>query len=639
MSRICLRRIRLSRPPQARIGQAARNLHTSTCVQTAAALAPAAVRDLTAFTSKRDPMEMLRWKKLDEFSTSLDLESLGHRRVWSSYVDLLSFLRPDQIPLHLHQKTLRQCTTSIESARYDLVMRMQRKEEIRPGHRHESRFRAIIYNMRQAGYSPGADDYHFILRHFAAVGYHTGSLQVLKEMSHVGLEKTPEAYRFCLQALDRRLTLPCWQENKSEFAEAISKLVSKLLVEMQQNNVEMTSEIVDLCFRILGENLLDGPFEKLMRQAYGIDLNYPDRPPLEYWTTGRTVSAANAPLRASAPYPFTTSALNNTIDFLGRKRRISKLVQAFEVLTTPLPARASTSRDSSYMDDEDEDFGYDRPEVAPYTPPHAQPNTETYTRLIRWISRANNAPLARHYLYQAYQVDLEADRALRTSVSGRKALPHELRIPQCRLTSKMIHYVFGLTNRQKKIPMMRWLLHILRKIKNHRRTGIMFYRNVLERWRPSAGDEERIGPSAPELVETVADEGEIKQKLADLNLQLLVLRREYSRLLLLEEHMIHVMGRQTQRIKERLGRRVWAQKDIYLRTQCARVTVSKEQWRQLVQFRSTRRTVTQNPQDEPALGLPNPHTPIFRVPQLGFFTPSAPYRNIPEISPQQKMGE
>lgn len=632
MSRICLRTICISRAPQAKVTRVIRELHTSTPCQLTAVLTPS-VHDTSASTSRRDPTEARRWAKLEELKTNLQLENIGRHRVWSSYLDVLNFLRPAQVPLHVHQAVLRRCTTSLDVARYNLAVRIQKREVILPSHSHETRFRRIIYNMRRAGHAPQPEDYHFILQHFAAVGHHIGALQVLDEMSQVGLQRTTEAYRLCLEAFARRITLPCWRDDRAKLATAISKLAARVLSEMQRNNVEMTGETVELCFRILGQGLQDEPFEKLMRRAYGVDLSYPDRPPLEFWSKQPTISADGAPLRASAPFPFTTPALNNTIDFLGRKRRISKLVQAFEVLTTPVPTQASSPIGSSYVDEEDDDFGYDHPEVAPFTPPRAQPNTETYTRLIRWLSKANHAPLARHYLYQVYVLDRKADWALRRTLSKPDGLLQDFEIPRCRLSTKMINSVFGLTHRQKKLPMMRWLLHILRKTKNARRSEILFYRN-LEKWRPAAPEEELDDASNAQEARTPEDQATIDQKLSDLGIHLLLIRREYSRLLLLERRLVDVLGRQTQRVKERLGRRVWTQKDIYIRSQTERVLVSKEQWRQIVQYRLTRRTLPDDPNDEPALGLPNPHSPIFITPQVGFFTPSTARQTRLEAPPQ-----
>lgn len=583
MSRVCLRTINITRLSQAPARRAVRRLHASALSKSAAVVAPTFhLPETNAYITKRNLSEVLGRKKLEDFVKSLDLESLGHRRVWSSYVDLLSFLRPEQISLEIHQKVLRRCTTSLDAARYDLVERMQQRQRIRAGHTHEMRFQAIIHNMRQAGYTPDAEDYHFILQHFAAVGYHLGALQVLKEMGHVGLQKSPMAYELCLRALARRLNLPCWHEDRPKLAAGITRMVFKMLVEMRDNRVELNSRNIDLCLRVVGESLEDEPFEKFMRLAYGVDLTFPDRPPLEFWSQDASTQSSEGPGMFSTltPYPFTTSTLNSTVEFLGRKGRISKLVQAFEVLSSPLPTAASITRDSAYMDDEDEDFGDDRPEVAPYKPPHAQPNSETYERLIRWTSKANHAPLARHYLYEVYCLDRATNGALRKSLSHLRDRPEEVRIPRAMLTSKMIQSVFGLTNREKKLPMTRWILHRLRKMKNNRRSDIIFYRKFEEKWKqPTEGSEEQAGsgtptdasqphsPPATESAELFENQDLVESRLSDVNVHLLVLRREYSRILVLERHMVDVLGRNTQRIKEKLGRRVWASKDIYLRSQ------------------------------------------------------------------------
>ena len=599
----------------------------------------------------------MRWKKLQDLKRNLETDGFSRGRVWSSYVDLLSFLRPDEIPLEIHRQVLRKCTTSLAQARYDVVARMQEKQRIRAVHPHEARFQAIIYNMRQGGYKPSTSDYHFVLRHFAAVGQHVGSLQVLQEMSQMGVEKGTKTYELCLQALYRRLTLPTWHGDRPKLATGISTMVFKLLKEMEQSKVPLTSTNVDLCFSIIGEALEDEPFERLMKLAYGIDLAYPDRPPLEFWdkklSSTKSEDSSLSPLH---PFPFTTSALNNTVEFLGRKGRIAKLVQAFEVLTTPLPTGASTSRDSSYLDDADDDFGDDHPEVAPFTPPHAAPNTLTYERLIKWISRDNHAVFARHYLYQAYRCDRENEKALRVALSQEDVDHRQVQVPNLMFTAKMLLSVYGLTNREKKLPMMRWTLHMLYRVKRRRRADIAFFRRLVERLEEGAtarrrADKEALAVIAstwgtPELelelptedvVESIqvssspsisrsdsgtsrVSETEVQSSSAtetsdekttedvsehdetvtsspsqrprvkgfSPNLHLNLLRREYSRLLILERRMTDVTGRTTQRIKEKLGRRVWASKDIYLRSQAARVLITKEQWRTSVNYRPRR---------------------------------------------------
>ncbi|KAI0340950.1 hypothetical protein BDW22DRAFT_1359802 [Trametopsis cervina] len=675
-SRLCLRtKIPLNKFPQASTSALSRCLHTSPPCNSAAVLTPSVELDLSRPTLiRRDPKEAIKWKKLEDFKASLEQEGFSRGR----------------IPLKVHQKVLRRCTNSLAQAKFDLLLRMQRKEKIRAVHPYESRFQAIIYNIRQAGYQPSANDYHFILLHFAAVGQHLGALQVLREMSEIGLQRTGKAYGLCLQAMHRRLTLPIWHEARPRLAAGIAKLVFKMLKEMDDHKVPFTSRTIDLCFRIVGETLEDEPFERLMRLAYGIDLAYPDRPPLEFWGKDESSSASDASLPTLTPFPFTTAALNNTVEFLGRKGRISKLVQSFEVLTTPLPSSAFVSHDSSYMDDADEDFGDDHPEVAPFTPPHAEPNTETFETLIKWISQNNHAPLARHYLYQAYRHDRDTDRALRQALKENADFA-QAPIPRALFTSGMLQSVFGLTNREKKIPMMRWTLHMLHKTKNNRRSDIVFYRRLEEKQRealavasaeqldtdtsapeppspgsPEADDNttapvvEAIEPSVlPEDTSTsssstafdISDQPEsvvednpesslvskrskaqrtrIMRDTFDINLHLAMLRREYSRLLLLEARMTDVVGRTTQRVKERLGRRVWASKDIYLRSQKARVLITKEQWRQSVNYRERRTTPEEDPEELAALGLLSPRTTFVKGMPLDFFTPSG-------ISPSPK---
>ncbi|KAI0770778.1 hypothetical protein BC629DRAFT_1532372 [Irpex lacteus] len=344
------------------------------------------------------------------------------------------------------------------------------------------------------------------------------------------------------------------------------------------------------------------------------------------------------------------------------------------------------------MDDADDDFGDDRPEVAPFTPPHAEPNTLTYERLIKWISRNDHAPFARHYLYQAYRSDREHQKALRAALSQEHVDIRLVNAPRLMFTTKMLQSVYGLTNRQKKIPMMRWTLHMLYRMKRRRRADIIFFRRIVEKRdeeRAAERGEDCHSPSelAPLVEETsestslssplkrISEDGAIpvheaaprsspvlettkpvteegpdgdesstamssrpcvpRVKHFSPNLHLHLLRREYTRLLILERRMVDVVGRTTQRVKEKLGRRVWASKDIYLRSQLKRVLITKEQWRTSVNYRPRKPKIEADPEEVATLGLPNPRQPFIRGIKMDFFTPSAPRPSVNTAEPQK----
>jgi hypothetical protein len=62
------------------------------------------------------------------------------------------------------------------------------------------------------------------------------------------------------------------------------------------------------------------------------------------------------------------------------------------------------------------------------------------------------------------------------------------------------------------------------------------------------------------------------------------LQRDVRQLERLSSDAEATLGRTIHRIKERLGRRVWSGKDVWLGDELARVPVTKEDWRDVVNF-------------------------------------------------------
>jgi hypothetical protein len=62
------------------------------------------------------------------------------------------------------------------------------------------------------------------------------------------------------------------------------------------------------------------------------------------------------------------------------------------------------------------------------------------------------------------------------------------------------------------------------------------------------------------------------------------LQRDIQQLERLGSNVEATLGRTVHRIKERLGRRVWSGKDVWLADEQARVPVTKEVWREVVNF-------------------------------------------------------
>lgn len=657
MSRSLVRKLRLAKLPRPPAPHVPRTFHTTSSPHFVAALdAPVALPE--APTTSASPWEKLKRRKLEDLEHAVAQERANPARVWGCYIDVLTVVDPGQLPLEMHQRVLRKCTLPPAAARADLYRRIEAKRRPRTPHIHEVRFQAIIRNMREAGYAPTAEDYEVVLEQFAAVGHHVGALQVMQEMTRYQLPKTHKTYGLCLLALAHRLTLPYWHADKGKLLDTMTRTCLKLTDEMWKNRIPVTQFNVDLSLRILKETMdLEG-FQKLLRVAYGIDLAYPDRPPLEFWdklpadTSSAGSDLANPPIQQ----PFSTSALNSTLDFLGRTGNISKLIQAFEVLTTPLPPQAVANPESAYADDEDEDFGINNPAVAPYTPPYAEPNTTSFQILIKWLSRAGRPSLARHYLIHAMETDRIVDRRLRGECMLKRK--GEIQSPHLGITHYMFLPILGEANRDKNMELLRFVLRKIRRALRRKRFDIAFYTEIQKKWREqealeAAAISDDVSETPSDAVATTSSSldssqnvtrrsssAPIKQipfepipeaertpavariKLFDVDAHLAILRRDQTQIEQLEQRAVDILGRNTQRVKERLGRRIWGHQDVYLRSTGRRTRLTRDVWRDVVQFKPTR--AVPDSEDDMSVRPRWPRAaPGHIAAQRGFFTPSS----------------
>ncbi|KAJ7228850.1 hypothetical protein GGX14DRAFT_415376 [Mycena pura] len=568
------------------------------------------------------PIDRVRQRNFD-----LLLETLSSNgnpsRVWANYTNLITFLGYERLPLEIHQQVLRKCTPSSRLLRASAARRLFAGNVPRIPHVYEGRFQAVIRNIRASGAQPTLDDYSFILEQFAAVGHHFGAIHVYRELTSLGIVPRTKTFGLCLQAVAHRLTLPVHPRDKVQRIAVTRRMVSDLVSAMKSFNIPFTSVNLDLTMRILKETTDMQGFELLMKWGYGIDLANPDCPPLEY------LQSTDADAVKPTFQQFSTAALNMTIDTLGRLKNISRMVQAFEVLTTPLSTRHSSV---SYDEDEDEDYGGPR-ETIGFTRPSASPNTTTYNILIRHISQAGHAVFARHYLLQAMELERQVMLRLKRDI-GRLPL-EEVPSPHFAINRGTLLSVFGESNRDKNVGLMRWLHSKFYRILSMKRGALRFfmhYRMARVRKRlwpyedpstfnatgfelPSrvtngAAQKEPLLPTkfttiaerwkAPNDVGAVFDVDVDDEsappptptKSFDLDLHIGVLKRDVAEIEALYAHVETILARTTQRMKERLERRVWRGKDIYLRTEGdmrQRVRVSAEKWKQIAGFRKGRR--------------------------------------------------
>jgi hypothetical protein len=471
----------------------------------------------------------------------------------------------------------------------------------------------VIRNIKAAGGMPLLEDYHVILEQFAAVGHYIGATRVYEELVMNDIQPHPKTYGLLLQSLAHRLTLPCPILRRPKLVQQITRLCRDILREMRDRGIPFSSFNLDLVVRILKETADEEGFAHLMKVGYGIDLGNPDRPPEGPLAYQGSVVAGGLDKNLPGVQHFSTAALNTTIDMLGRFGNISKLIQAFEVLTQPLPVQADQHFSQSF-DDEDDDFSVSDPSPAClYRTPHAAPNTTTYIFLLRHLSRAGHAPLARHYLQQAFWFDRVSDRANRSQMIN---LPAEVPAPHFAVNRGTILPVFGLANRTTDMELVRWVGYIIRQTRRRKRNDIAYYSEIAARLEEesltlhASGDQSSSSPATqtaqtevPKRRHEVDPSAAVFEvdlnapfvstpppiKKFDINMHLQILHRDLEELETFYEEVSDATARITQRVKERLGRRVWGGKNIYLLHDDKRQSLSKETWRNIVRFKPAER--------------------------------------------------
>ena len=635
MAHRCVRKFRFVKPAKF---VDVRRLHASPAALDALAIPLAGFSTASIPTpsssSAPRPIDVIRARKAEEIRTFLSSGKPSPNRVWASYLELLHIYGSAKVPLDVHQSVLRKCAPPAANVRAMAAKLRAEGRRYTDDRLYESRFQQVIRNIRTAGDKPTIEDYHCVLELFAAVGNHEGAMLVLREIDRVGLHKEPRTYGLALQALCHRLSLPIWHEWRQRLADNITEQCISIVKEMAARRVGYTAGNVDLAFRILKETLNKEGFAVLLRHAYGIDLAYPDRPPLEYWdkkrSAGVEVEGQNgSPVPFPSQLPFSVAAFNTALDFLASAKDVSKLVQMFEVMIAPLLSTSSSQ--SSYDDDEDEDFGVSNPQVAPYKPPHVVPNSKSFYFILKGVADAGHPVLARHYLLMAIRRDRLYGRQLREWTKTKP--PDEIPAPSFAINSSHFLPVHHLANRDKDVELLRWVnskveFHIRRK-----KYDIEYYTMVRDRWiqegvhrpvqtNPSEHFEELDvylpSRSAASLFSTFFDPSSSArkpetsstagptplhfpvdlaasptsplppQKLLNIDLHLRLLQRDCEGLEQLARRTEDALGRSSQRLKERLGRRVWAGKDIYVRDAGRRVELPRAVWRERVNFREQR---------------------------------------------------
>ncbi|KAH8113359.1 hypothetical protein DFH11DRAFT_1601561 [Phellopilus nigrolimitatus] len=587
---------------------------------------------------KEDYASKTRRQKLDDLSDNLSRDRSNPNRTWAHYVDLLDFARDDPIPLDLHQRVLRRCTPDVSELRAAYVKGLRDSGISDSPHIHEARFLTVIRNIRRAGWSPALDDYNFILAHFAAVGHYVGAVQVLQEIDDVGLQARTKTYGLCLQAIAYRLTLPCRVKDKDNLHSQCARLCLHIIDNIRRRNQAVPSVCLDLALRIMKDTGKTGTFMTLLKVAYGVNLEYPDRHFLDTETVLKKVE------------PFSTAALTNVVDFFGRQGQVSKMVVAFEVLSTALKTGLPGPRSPSFDDDDDDDFVFPSETVSPLQPlPSARANITTYNTVIRHSAQSTHTVFAKHYVLQAIELDSLASSQLREEVRLKSLF--EVTLPDLQVNVDTFRPILGLANRNGDIALTKWLMGYVRMVFRRKREDLLFFSDVLARSEApvqsdgmphttsvtesesvptvvhsratlasSSNSSEMSSESvlmtrSPSFLSTTSShsplssspstslDGEaeaeqtnpldidlepplipISPKVFDLSLHVRLLQRDIDSMRTLNNRIGTALQRLSARKKEDLGRRVWKDLDIYMRDVDRRVKVGRERWKEIVNF-------------------------------------------------------
>ncbi|SJL01590.1 uncharacterized protein ARMOST_04912 [Armillaria ostoyae] len=563
-----------------------------------------AANDVHDHSLKEQPTSFHEKEKLDRLWLNLE-HNKNPTRTWETYLRAVNQLGTTNIPLHFHQRALRACTVPTEKLRSAADRRNATKHPP-ASHTYESRFQLILSNIRTLGQKPDLEDYNFVLEQFAAAAHPVAALSTLKEMVFFGITPRSKTYGLCLQAIAHRLSLPVRKDDVDVRNDVSHAQMKEILEVMRVMGKPLTAVNFGLTLRIMTKTTSVDTVNWYVQWGYGIDLSFPDRPALAYQ------GLAGSPPALPKPVNFTTAALNNIVDMLGQTGNVSKVVQAFEVLTVPIPKSAQFMASSF---DDDDDWGVSSPSPEPsYHYPHASPNTTTYNLLIRHVSKAGHAILARHYLLQA--IHLEREVAYQTRIEVLTKPLHQARAPHFAINKGTILPVFGLSNRDKNVGLMRWVHSKMPNLLKRKRAELVFFNNfrrgkIAKNLWPiiatssanTSSPEQPPADSSSNLFTRVKsalgfdpvfdvdlnnETPAIQRtpvKYIDLDLYIRILERDIKEIDELRAHIEIILARTIQRVKERLGRRVWKGKNIYTLTGWRRNNVTRDEWRGIANFK------------------------------------------------------
>lgn len=619
--------------------------NTITIPSTSAAALPASTSSRTTID---DYSAKIRHQKLDELVYALDKETVDSSEVWSRYIALLEYTHYEPLPAALHRRVLHNCAPPPQFVRNTYVKSLKEvpigPNGDAPQHPLEKRFAKVQEQLHAAGGTLMREDYLVLLKQYAAVGAHMAAAALLAELrdyvaavNSAGAEHSREArsltreYTLVLQALSFRLSLPCVDDVRVARTKACAQLAELVIDALQRRHgAVLPPACRDLALRVLKDVGDEKAFTALLARSGGVDIAYLDRHALPFESEERP------------PAPLTTATLTTIVDYLGGRGDVSKMVAAFEVLSTEYTAAKTNSAVEDAFDDEDDDtFAFTPgPTVTERPLPSARPNITTYNFLIRHCARTNNVTLTRHYVQRALELDRITALHLREEYASKPLA--EIARPDLQVNVDTLRPLVNLAGREKDVQLMKWALAAVRWLRKKKKEDFEFFAEILMKqekesdvaWSimdpqlllapgstlsSSSNTDKESTPDTlaqPPLsfftstsstsFSTTSLDTALSQpsstppstsastilpsysppptKAFDLALHVRLLVRDRAALKTLDARVGTALTRVHSRNKERLGRRVWAGADVYIADVGRRTTVSREDWVEKVNF-------------------------------------------------------
>ncbi|KAG8829321.1 hypothetical protein FRC18_009390 [Serendipita sp. 400] len=552
----------------------------------------------------------------------LNTQGETYNRIWESYLALRQYIQKHggpPVPYPTMQRVLQRCTPNWASTR-KLVVRVLPQ----PGMWkrldtavHSHRLRTVLSHMRESGQTPTISDYNYVLQYMAAAGHVRGASALLKEIDATeGVKPSAKTMKHVLQACVFLLEIEFSPQDRNLATAEATNLAYEVIRRVTDQNIDLSRQIVELVLRIVKEDGRVEQCERILRAVCAFDINKPDRMPEEFAKRLKEADESNEPL--PKPLPISTSMFTTMMVLYGRRGDISKMVTLFEVLTNPYPLPSNLPSPSSDWWDNEEEYDVPNPVVQTplkhrpeyiWEPPRASPNSATFAFLLRYLSWAGQRVLCEHYMLIAEEYDKAETIRLRKALSYELARHQQVSsalsnadreivlddnrslIPSPRflITPLLFMPVFAYANRQRVTQLMRWIRYHLHGVIQRRERELEFFKKSYESL-PSGALPTRVTGQSYYQHEPYQDfsgivEGTERQVPLDLKLHIELVETSLVSFKAMLERAEEVIARLTQRTVERLTRRVWNNKDVYIPELERRVVVGRDEWQERVQWK------------------------------------------------------